>query len=77
MQDLAKDLKYSEQLINLEKRMNEWRNFLRDPHPLRSDNPSPLKPSYDNQLRVLDRWQPEWIREKYFEDLSVPNLERK
>ena len=77
MQDLAKDLKYSEQLINLEKRMNEWRNFLRDPHPLRSDNPLPLKPSYNNQLRVLDRWQPEWIREKYFEGLSVPNLERK
>jgi len=53
--------------------MNKWRKLLSDPTPLQSENPLPLKPSYNNEKRVLDRWQPKWIREKYFDGRNDSN----
>ena len=46
--------------------MESHRKSLGDPCPLSVENPEPKKPSYRNDKRVLDRWQPEWIRDKYF-----------
>ena len=48
------------------KRLGDW-------YPLSVENPEPKKPNYDNSKRVLDRWQPTWIREKYFGGRNDPN----
>ncbi len=46
--------------------MQSWRTRLNDPNPLRSANPEPKEVHYDNATRTRDRWQPQWIRDKYF-----------
>ncbi len=66
MTNLVADPKHAEQLKSMRAMMESWRTRLHDPHPLSVANPSPKKPEYDNRKRVLDRWQPEWIRKKYF-----------
>ena len=53
--------------------MNEWRERLGDPHPLESAKPDPKEPRYDNAKRVLDVWQPKWIRDKYFDGRESTN----
>ncbi len=53
--------------------MNSHRKTLGDPCPLGVENPEPKKPNYDNRKRTLDRWQPKWIREKYFGGRDDPN----
>jgi hypothetical protein len=50
----------------MEALMETWRERLGDPHPLVVTKPEDKTPSYDNESRVLDVWQPKWIREKYF-----------
>ena len=53
--------------------MESHRKRLGDWYPLSVANPEPKQPNYDNSKRVLDRWQPEWIREKYFDGRDDPN----
>ena len=77
MNNLSKDPKYANQLLKMERLMNKWRKLLSDPHPLQSENSLPLKPSYNNDQRVLDRWQPKWIREKYFDGRNDSNHGKK
>jgi hypothetical protein len=38
----------------------------RDESPLSVKDPQPIEPIYDNSKRTPDRWQPKWIRDKYF-----------
>lgn len=57
--------------------METWRDRLGDPYPLSSKNPKPKQPDYDNSKRVLDVWQPKWIRDKYFDGRENPNHGRK
>lgn len=52
-----------ERLLEL---LGAWRAEYGDQDPLVSDSPESLQPSYDNSKRREDRWQPAWIREKYF-----------
>ncbi|MDG2224459.1 MAG: sulfatase-like hydrolase/transferase [Rubripirellula sp.] len=59
-----------EQMQNL---MRSWRDRLDDPYPLTVADPDPKEPRYDNEKRVLDVWQPMWIREKYFDGRSNAN----
>ena len=66
MKDLSEDPNHSEELEKMKGLMSAWRKLLQDPYPIRSKNPIPSKPAYDNEKRVLDRWQPKWIRNKYF-----------
>jgi arylsulfatase A-like enzyme len=66
IKDLSNDPKHTDQIKNMQKLMSAWRKLLQDPYPIRSENPMPSKPAYDNEKRVLDRWQPKWIRDKYF-----------
>ena len=47
--------------------MVSWRDRLGDPYPIRVEDPGPKEPQYDNAKRVLDVWQPKWIRDKYFD----------
>lgn len=46
--------------------MESWRTRLGDQDPLRVADPEPKAPMYDNSKRRVDKWQPEWIRKKYF-----------
>jgi arylsulfatase A-like enzyme len=77
MNDLSQDPKYAERLLKIGRLMKTWRKLLSDPHPLQSENPLPLKPSYNNAQRVLDRWQPKWIRDKYFDGRNDSNHGKK
>jgi arylsulfatase A-like enzyme len=77
MNNLSNDPKHGNQLLKMERLMHKWKKLLSDPHLLRSENPLPLKPSYNNAQRVLDRWQPKWIREKYFDGRNDYNHGKK
>ncbi|MEM7234431.1 MAG: sulfatase-like hydrolase/transferase, partial [Planctomycetota bacterium] len=77
--NLAEAPEHAEERNRLRKLMENWRKELGDRDPLRVENPDPLKPIYDNAKRNLDRWQPKWIRDKYFEGQSraTPKRNRK
>ena len=66
LKNLATDAAYQPELSRMHRLMGSWRDKLNDPSPLSVENPDPLKPVYDNDKRVEDRWQPNWIRKKYF-----------
>jgi arylsulfatase A-like enzyme len=66
MSNLAEDPEHQEKLQELESLMEDWRKTLNDTTPLRVDKPASLKPTYKNESRMLDVWQPKWIRDKYF-----------
>jgi arylsulfatase A-like enzyme len=53
--------------------MESHRERLGDWYPLSVATPAPKKPNYDNSKRVLDKWQPQWIRDKYFGGRNNPN----
>jgi hypothetical protein len=61
----------------MEQLMIAWRTNLKDPYPLQSEKQLPFKPSYNNNARTLDRWQPMWIREKYFDGRNDPDHGKK
>ena len=52
----------------LERALENWRQKFGDKDPLVSESPEPLEPEYDNAKRRKDKWQPAWIREKYFSE---------
>ena len=66
MNNLAEDSGHAAQVERMMALMKTWRAQLGDPHPLSVENPDEITPDYDNDKRYLDKWQPEWIREKYF-----------
>jgi arylsulfatase A-like enzyme len=57
---------HPEQAQRMQKLMEDWRQRLGDPHPLSVAKPAAKEPVFDSKARVTDRWQPQWIREKYF-----------
>ncbi|MEM7394548.1 MAG: sulfatase-like hydrolase/transferase, partial [Verrucomicrobiota bacterium] len=73
----AADPDHQHDLARMQKLMDTWRNRLNDPHPLKVETPEPLVPVYNNSRRVLDVWQPRWIRNKYFDGRNNPNHGRK
>ncbi len=73
MKDLSNNPKYAKELQKMKILMEEWSKSLRDPSSYHSENPFPKKPLYRNDQRILDRWQPKWIREKYFHRRKLPN----
>ena len=75
--DLAADPGHQEEVEAMEMLMKTWRERLGDPHPLSVENPEPKEPTYDNDTRVLDVWQPQWIRDKYFDGRNNPNHGKK
>ena len=66
LNNLAADPAYHNDARKMHVLMDQWRARLGDPYPLRSQKPAPKEPHYNNSKRVLDVWQPEWIRNKYF-----------
>jgi len=73
MKNLATDPARQGDVEKMLSLMESWRTRLGDPHPLIVDNPEPKEPNYDNGKRVLDVWQPKWIRDKYFSGRDNPN----
>jgi len=73
LNNLAEDTRYQSQVSQMLALMESHRHLLKDPYPLSVEHPEPKQPNYDNSKRVLDRWQPEWIRDKYFEGRNNPN----
>lgn len=66
MENLAEDVLHAGDVERMGELMGVWRKRLGDKYPLRVDNPGQKKPVYDNSTRTLDKWQPKWIRDKYF-----------
>jgi hypothetical protein len=77
IKDLAQNQNFSKQQKRMEQLMIAWRTNLKDPYPLQSEKRLPFKPSYNNDARTLDRWQPKWIREKYFDGRNDPDHGKK
>ena len=73
MTDLANDPAHKSDVKKMQALMESWRTRLGDPHPLSVKNPEPKEPDYNNSKRVLDVWQPKWIRDKYFGGRNNPN----
>lgn len=77
LNNLATNQEHSHRLAEMASLMNEWREKLGDLYPLKVENPEPQTPVYDNKNRKIDPWQPEWIREKYFQESGGPRADRK
>ncbi len=73
MNNLAADPAHKADVDKMRSLMQVWRKALNDPYPLSVENPEPKLPNYDNSKRVLDVWQPKWIRDKYFDGRDPPN----
>lgn len=65
--NLAENPEYRTQAERMAGLMKSWQQRLGDATPLRSTKPKPKEVQFDNSKRVLDTWQPQWIREKYFD----------
>lgn len=66
--DLAPRPAHRHHIARLALLLDRWRRDLSDPDPLTSEEPAPLAIDLTGAEREPDRWQPEWIREKYFGD---------
>ncbi len=66
MHDLANDPQFVPTIKRLKTRMQQWQARLGDDQPLMMANPKPKTISFEGYLRKPDRWQPDWIVEKYF-----------
>ena len=73
MNNLAEDPSCGQHVERLVAIMEQQRTLLGDSDSLCVPNPEPKEPHYDNADRVLDVWQPKWIRDKYFNGLDNPN----
>jgi arylsulfatase A-like enzyme len=47
--------------------MRKWQQQIGDPQALSTDKPKPFKIDLTGKPRKPDKWQPEWIVEKYFQ----------
>lgn len=73
LSNLADHPDHRDELVKMETLMSDWRERLGDHHPLVSEHPESIEPTYDNSKRVLDVWQPKWIRDKYFDGRETAN----
>lgn len=48
--------------------LEEWQKKTADPHPHTVENPESKEIDLTGRKRTPDRWQPDWIIEKYFND---------
>ena len=73
MVNLAERPEHQSKIKELESLMEGWRKQLNDTDPLSVDKPASLTPNYENKKRTLDKWQPKWIRDKYFDGRTRTN----
>ena len=70
LQNLADDPKQGERRKRMLDLLKKWQQKVGDNLALTVENPAPLKIDMTGRERKPDRWQPEWIRRKYFGDNS-------
>ena len=73
LRNLAADPAHGQTLGRMEALLEGWRAALADPTPLATSDPSPLRRDLTGQAREADRWQPEWIVDKYFDPPASPD----
>lgn len=66
LRNLAEDPAHGERVENMMSRVKAWQNKAGDSQPLRVDRPKPKAIDLTGRKRTPDRWQPAWIRAKYF-----------
>ena len=70
MHNLAGDPQHAQQVKRLTALMKQWQAKAGDDQALTTDNPKPKEIDLTGRPRKSDRWQPKWIREKYFKGAS-------
>jgi arylsulfatase A-like enzyme len=73
LRNLAADPAHGQTLARLEGLLEGWRAALADPAPLSVSDPSPLRRDLTGLAREPDRWQPQWIVDKYFDSPASPD----
>jgi hypothetical protein len=73
MTNLAENPERAKDVNRLLGEMKRWQKQLGDTAPLSVQNPKSREINLTGTLRVLDRWQPDWIRDKYFGGRNAPN----
>lgn len=66
MNDLAADPARTAEIERLTALMTAWQAKVGDRQPLTVAKPKSKAVSFEGYVRKPDRWQPEWIRKKYF-----------
>jgi hypothetical protein len=66
--NLARHPEHAGRIEKLTALMREWQGRVGDSHPLSVPNPEPKEIDLTGRKQSRDRWQPEWIFEKYFEE---------
>jgi len=64
--NLVGDVAYEGARERLERLLVRWHDATDDPAPLQVDEPRPMAIDLSGRARKPDRWQPDWIVEKYF-----------
>jgi arylsulfatase A-like enzyme len=75
MTNLAERPERAKDVDRLLDEMKRWQKQLGDTAPLSVQNPKSKEINLTGTPRVLDRWQPEWIRDKYFGDRDAQKPE--
>jgi hypothetical protein len=75
MTNLAESPERAKDVNRLLGEMKRWQTRLGDTVPLSVQNPKAKEIDLIGSPRVLDRWQPEWIRDKYFGGRDAPKPE--
>ncbi len=65
--DLAERPAFAHHIRRLERELDTWRRVVGDKDPLVVEEVKPFSIDLTDAKRKPDRWQPEWIREKYFD----------
>ncbi len=65
--NLARNPEYANQKQKMQQLMKQWQKNIGDTQPLQTDNPKPKQIDLTKVKRKPDRFQPEWIVEKYFD----------
>ena len=73
LRNLAESPTHAIHVARLVGNMQQWQARLGDSQGLTVDHPKPLEVDFSKFKRKLDRWQPAWIREKYFGGRDDPN----
>ena len=68
LQNLADDPRQDKRLKQMFDLLRKWQQKVGDNLPLTVESPAPLRIGMAGRERKPDRWQPEWIRRKYFGD---------
>jgi len=68
--DLAQHAEHKPERDRLLAMLKAWQQDMGDRQPLTVADPAPKEIDLTGRDRIPDRWQPEWIREKYFDGVE-------